>query len=66
MKHLKFVDLRKRIGTQEKFAKLINSSKYCVCKWEKGENLPKMKDLRKIATVLGISIDELVDSFDRS
>ena len=43
MKHLKFVDLRKRIGTQEEFAKLINSSRYCVSKWEKGENLPKTK-----------------------
>lgn len=65
MKHLKFVDLRKRIGTQEEFAKLINSSKYCVSKWENGGNLPKTKELRGIAKVLGVTIDELIQSFEK-
>ena len=32
---------------------------------EKGESLPKTKDLRKIAKVLGVTIDELIQSFER-
>lgn len=63
---MKFVDLRKKIGTQEEFAKRVNMSQQSICAYEKGISMPKTKDLRKIATVLGISIDELVDSFDRS
>lgn len=65
MAKVKFVDLRKKIGTQEEFAKLIHSSKYCVSKWESGENLPKTKELRGIAKVLGITVDELLKSFGK-
>lgn len=60
----KFIDLRKQVGTQEEFAQKVHSSRFCVSKWENGENLPKTKQLRGIAAVLGISIDELVQVLD--
>lgn len=64
MAKVRFVDLRKKVGTQEEFAKKAGTSKYCVSKWESGENLPKTKQLRRIAKVCGVTVDELLKSFE--
>lgn len=61
---MKFIELRKKIGTQEKFALLVGTTKFSVSRWEQGESLPKTKDLRKIAKVCGVTVDELLKSFD--
>lgn len=61
----KFVELRQKIGTQEEFARLINSSKYCVSKWENGVSMPRTKELNKIASIMNISVDDLLRSLKK-
>lgn len=62
---MKFIELRKKVGTQKEFSFLINCDQTTISKWEKGESLPKTKDLRKIAKVLGVTVDELIQSFEK-
>lgn len=60
---MEFKTLRQKIGTQAEAAKLFKVSASAVCLWESGINMPKTKDLPRIAKVCGVSVDELIKSF---
>ena len=52
---------RKVVGlTQEELGKKLGVTNKAVSKWEVGETLPDVTMLKPLATVLGISVDELL------
>ncbi len=59
--HLKYY--RKKQGlTQAKLAELLQYSEKSVAKWESGTTLPSVETLSKIASYLGVKIDDLLKS----
>ena len=62
----KLVILRKsRKLTQDDFASAVGVSRQAVYKWESGQSYPEVPKLLEMKSLLGISIDELLDdSFD--
>jgi transcriptional regulator with XRE-family HTH domain len=46
--------------TQEQLAKLVNTDRSTVAKWETGGSLPRADKLPTLATVLDCSVDELL------
>ena len=53
-------DIRLELGeTLEQFGERFNTSKVTVFNWEKGRNLPNKSNLKKIAEIGGISVEEL-------
>ena len=62
----KLVILRKsRSLTQDEFASAVGVSRQAVYKWESGQSYPEVPKLLEMKSLLGISIDELLDdSFD--
>lgn len=60
MKRLK--ELRKGIGfTQASLATALGVSQQAVARWEKGDTEPSLAMLRDLATVMGTSVDDLVE-----
>lgn len=60
MKRLR--DLRKGVGfTQESLANALGVSQQAVGRWEKGDAEPSLSMLRDLATVLGTSVDDLIE-----
>ncbi len=58
----KLKDARKQQGlTQEDMAEKLCVSRAAVAKWESGKGMPDIENLRKIAGLLGVSIDYLLD-----
>lgn len=56
-------DIRINLGeTMEEFGKRFNTSKGTVNNWEKGRNLPNKANLKSIADLAGISVEELLSS----
>ena len=54
-------DIRLELGeTLEEFGGRFNTSKATVFNWEKGRNLPNKSNLKKIAEIGGISVEELI------
>lgn len=54
--------IRKDKGlTMEEFGKIFNTSKGAVNNWEKGRNLPNKANLKSVADLAGITVDELLD-----
>lgn len=54
--------IRKEKGlTMEEFGKRFNTSKGTVNNWEKGRNLPNKANLKSIADLANISVEELLD-----
>lgn len=52
---------RKRQGlSQEQLAKNSGLSRYSIINYEKGHRDPKVKDLKKIAKALNVSVTELI------
>jgi len=51
--------------TQKDLADLLNISRSTVAMWETGRSSPKRKDIKTIAKTLNISVDEILDCFDR-
>ena len=47
--------------TQEAFAEELNVSRSAIAKWESNNGIPEISNLRQIAQVLNISLDELLD-----
>lgn len=64
MAKVKFVDLRKKVGTQEEFAKAVGVDQTTVSKWETGRSKPRVGELSRIAKVCGVTVDELLKSFE--
>lgn len=55
-------DIRINLGeTMEEFGKRFNTSKGTVNNWEKGRNLPNKANLKSIADLAGISVEELLN-----
>lgn len=58
----KFKDLRKKINiSQEELAEKIGVSRQTVTKWENDLGLPDIENLKNIASLFNISVDELLD-----
>ena len=61
-----FKELRMRkFRTAEEFARKAEIPTARVAKWESGASAPKVRDLIKIAKVLGVSVKTLVESFEK-
>ncbi len=53
--------LRKNEGlTQEKLAEKLNVSRQAVTKWESGEAIPDIVNLKQISILFGVTIDQLL------
>lgn len=51
---------RKMMGiTQSELGKLVHVSKSAITKWETGRGIPDRTNLRQLANILGMSIDDL-------
>lgn len=64
MAKVRFVDLRKKVGTQEEFAKAVGVDQTTVSKWETGRSKPRVGELSRIAKVCGVTVDKLLESFE--
>ena len=54
-------DIRLELGeTLEEFGERFNTSKVTVFNWEKGRNLPNKFNLKEIAELGGVSVEELI------
>lgn len=55
-------DLRGRFRlSQDKLAKQVGVSFNTVCRWEYGERTPRAEELSRLASVFGVSTDELIN-----
>ena len=61
-----FKELRKRVGTQEEVAKLLGITQQNIAMYEAGRGAPKTKDLKRIAGVLGVTVDELLTAIENT
>lgn len=59
-----FRELRQNFGTQKQLAEIIGVTQTAVQFWENGKCYPRIKDLRKLAETLHVSIENLLRSFD--
>lgn len=60
------MDKRKAMGlTQQQLADKLNVSFQAISKWEKGITYPNIEILRDLATVLDVSVDELLAGSER-
>lgn len=58
----KLMKLRKEnVLSQEEFANKLNVSRQTVSKWELGQTIPDTDNLTKIASIFGISVNDLLD-----
>ena len=46
-------------GGQAEFAAVLGVTRQEVCAWENGKRVPTLRNLRKIASALNVSIDEI-------
>ena len=54
--------LRKKNNlTQEDLANSLAVSRQAICMWEKGERMPKVSILTKIAKIFGVSLDHIIN-----
>lgn len=63
---MKFIELRRKIGTQSDVAKLLNVDISTVGKWELGKAYPRRNMLKKIAEIFCISEGEVLTAIDNS
>lgn len=55
-------NLRKNKGfSQEKLAELINVSSMTIRRWEWGQRVPRLEELKKISEIFGITVNELLN-----
>ena len=55
-------EARKACGfTQKQIAVKLNIVESCYANWEQGRTEPNIESLRKLCTILNISLDELID-----
>ena len=59
----KIYELRKKKGlSQEQLGEEVNVTRQTISNWELGETSPNPEQLKKLSTVLNVSIDELLDN----
>ena len=63
--HLQFRErlrkLRKENGlTQEQLAEKLNISRQSVAKWERGQSLPNITNLKEMSIIFNVTTDELL------
>lgn len=63
---MKFKTLRKKIGTQEDLAYLLDLSQNTISYWESGKAYPRRNTLKQLAELFGISEGEVLESIDNS
>lgn len=56
--------LREKDITGAQLARRINRTRSCVSCWICGKSEPKIRDLRKIAKVLNVSVDDVLRCFE--
>jgi transcriptional regulator with XRE-family HTH domain len=57
--------LRKEAGlTQEQLAEQLNVSRQAVTKWESGQSLPDIENLKEISMIFSVTIDSLVGEIE--
>lgn len=62
----KFKDYRKRAGiTNIAFCKKLNIGRTTMWKWENGTLIPRVDDVRKLAKILNISVNDISDLEDK-
>lgn len=62
----KLKSARKSAGlTQEQLAEKLLVSRQAVTKWESDRGLPDIENLKKMSTLLGVSVDYLLDSGEK-
>lgn len=60
---IKIKELRNKYNlTQQQLADMVGVSNKAVSKWESGEGLPDIENLKRLSSVLNISIDELLSN----
>lgn len=61
-----FQELRKtRYSTAKAFSKVAHIPLARIQKWENGASALKVKDLRKVAQALEVSVEELLECFEK-
>lgn len=63
---MNFKILRKKIGTQEELAKILNLDQTCIAKYECGKAYPRRKTLKKLSQLFGVSEGEILEAIDNS
>lgn len=59
----KIRDLRTRMNlTQQQLADMVGVSNKAISKWERGDGLPDIENLKRVSSIFNVSIDELVSS----
>ena len=57
--------LRKQYGlTQEQLAEQLNVSRQAITKWESGQSLPDIENLKEISYIFSVSIDSLIGDIE--
>ncbi len=60
------MDKRKSIGlTQQQLAQKLNVSFQAVSKWENGTTYPNIEILKDLATVLNVTVDEILSGNEK-
>ena len=52
---------REKRMTQQNLAEKLNVTNRAVSKWERGEGCPEITTLPKLASLLGVTVDELLN-----
>lgn len=63
---MKFKDIRKKIGTQNELAKLLNVGRTTVTGWEQGNSYPQREQLIRLEKITGIDRGEILRAIDNS
>lgn len=61
---MNFKSLRKKIGTQEEVAKILNLDQTSIAKYENGKSYPRRNTLKKIAQLFEVSEGEVLEAID--
>lgn len=61
-----FSELRKKIGTQEEVARLLQVNQQTVAVWEKGKSYPRRPMLRQLSKLFGVSEMDILNAIDNS
>lgn len=64
MKNVQFKELRERSGlSQADMAKILAiKDKSTISKWETGSSMPRASTIKRLAEMLGVTSDEIIDS----